>query len=109
MHMSSCPHKCLYTCPHTGLVLGASSTALYAGLWGYNASLCAIALGGMFYVLSLKTLLLASSAAVVAAMMMPTVAALLAHAGVPALTYPFCFTILPFVLLQGYGISATTY
>lgn len=56
---------------------------------------------GMTKGLLIRSFVLASVSAVVAAMMMPTVASLLAHAGVPALTYPFCFTILPFVLLQG--------
>ena len=30
---------------------------MYAGLWGYNASLCAIVIGGMFYVLSVRSAL----------------------------------------------------
>ena len=49
----------------TALGLGASSSSVYAGLWGYSASLSSIAIGGMFFVAnSYKTLLYAILAAI---------------------------------------------
>lgn len=74
----------------TALGLGASSSSVYMGLWGYSASLSSIAIGGMFFVVnSYKTVCYAILAAVYSAIMHGAVGSFLAPFGLPALTLPF--------------------
>lgn len=42
-----------------GLALAAPYKDIYSGLWGYNSALSCIAVGGVFYVITLQTHLLA--------------------------------------------------
>ncbi len=73
-----------------GLLLGASTNSIYAGLWSYNAVLTAIAIAGVFYAPNLRSLVVGSGCAFLSA---------LAGAGfgygfsllkLPMLTLPFC-------------------
>ncbi len=85
----------------TGLALGANGVAIYNGLWGFNSFDAALAVGGVFFVLTWRVGLLAVGCAVLAAMMFGAIASLFTPWGLPALTLPFCFATLAFVLLKG--------
>ena len=51
----------------TGLALGANGVAIYNGLWGFNSFDAALAVGGVFFVLTWRSGLLAVGCAVLAA------------------------------------------
>jgi len=85
----------------TGLAVGASGVAIYNGLWGFNSFDAALAVGGVFFVLSVRSGVLAVACAVLAALLFGAIAALFTPWGLPALTLPFCFATLTFVLLKG--------
>jgi urea transporter len=84
----------------TGLALGANGVAIYNGLWGFNSFDAALAVGGVFFVLSWRSGLLAVACAVLAAFLFGAIAALFTPWGLPALTLPFVFATLVFVLLK---------
>src|SRR5215813_3380189 len=84
----------------TGLALGASGIAIYNGLWGFNSFDAALAVGGVFYVLTFRSAFLAVACAVLAAFLFGAIASLFTPWGLPALTLPFCFATLAFVLLK---------
>jgi urea transporter len=84
----------------TGLALGANGVAIYNGLWGFNSFDAALAIGGVFFVLTLRSGLLAIACAVFAAILFGAIASLFTPWGLPALTLPFCFATLSFVLLK---------
>lgn len=85
----------------TGLALGANGVAIYNGLWGFNSFDAALAVGGVFFVLTWRSGLLAVACGVLAALMFGAIASLFTPWGLPALTLPFCFATLAFVLLKG--------
>lgn len=85
----------------TGLALGANGVAIYNGLWGFNSFDAALAVGGVFFVLTWRSGLLAVACAVLAAFLFGAIASLFTPWGLPALTLPFCFATLAFVLLKG--------
>jgi urea transporter len=85
----------------TGLAVGANGVAIYNGLWGFNSFDAALAVGGVFFVLSWRSGLLAVACAVLTALLFGAIAALFIPWGLPALTLPFCFGTLAFVLLKG--------
>jgi urea transporter len=84
----------------TGLALGANGVAIYNGLWGFNSFDAALAIGGVFFVLTLRSGLLAVACAVFAAILFGAIASLFTPWGLPALTLPFCLATLSFVLLK---------
>src|SRR5918993_4955491 len=73
----------------TALALGGDGVAIYHGLYGFNAVLCAIALGGLFFVLTWRSAVYALVAAVFSAIVFAAVVVLLSPIGMPALTAPF--------------------
>ena len=85
----------------TGLALGANGVAIYNGLWGFNSFDAALAVGGVFFVLTWRSGLLAVACAVLAALLFGAIASLFIPWGLPALTLPFVFATLAFVLLKG--------
>jgi urea transporter len=85
----------------TGLALGANGVAIYNGLWGFNSFDAALAIGGVFFVLTLRSGVLAVACAVFAAMLFGAIGSLFTPWGLPALTLPFVFATLTFVLLKG--------
>jgi urea transporter len=85
----------------TGLALGANGVAIYNGLWGFNSFDAALAIGGVFFVLSWRSGLLAVACAVLTALIFGAIATLFIPWGLPALTLPFVFGTLTFVLLKG--------
>jgi urea transporter len=76
----------------TALALGANGFSVYHGLYGFNAVLCAIALGGLFFVLTWKSAVYALLAAVFSVVAFAAIAAFLSPIGMPALTAPFVLT-----------------
>lgn len=84
----------------TGLAVGASGVAIYNGLWGFNSFDAALAVGGVFFVLSLTSGVLAVGCAILAALLFGAIGALFVPWGLPALTLPFVFATLTFVLLK---------
>jgi urea transporter len=84
----------------TGLALGANGVAIYNGLWGFNSFDAALAVAGVFFVLSWRSGILAVFCAVFAAMLFGAITSLFIPWGLPALTLPFCFATLAFVLLK---------
>jgi urea transporter len=76
----------------TALVMGADGFTAYHGLYGFNAVLCAIAIGGVFFVLTWRSAIYAVVAAVFSVVAFAAVAVLLSPLGMPALTAPFVIT-----------------
>jgi urea transporter len=73
----------------SALALGGDGFTAYHGLYGFNAVLCAIALGGVFFVLSWRSAVYALVAAVLSVPAFAAFAVLLSPYGMPALTAPF--------------------
>ena len=84
-----------------GLAVGASGVAIYNGLWGFNSFDAAIAIGGVFFVLTVRSGILAVGCAILTALLFGAIGSLFIPWGLPALTLPFCFGTLAFVLLKG--------
>ncbi|NEP14901.1 MAG: urea transporter [Symploca sp. SIO2C1] len=84
----------------TGILLGVDLNVLYAGLWGYNSALTAIAIGGIFYTPNLRSLAAGSAGALVAALLAWLLSLVMSPLGLPILSIPFqlavygCFLIL---------------
>lgn len=85
----------------TALAMGIDPTGIYAGLWGYNSVLGAIALGGFFYLPNLTSSLMGVLCALLCSMLQASCSVLFsAWGGFPTLTFPFCLITLSFLLLQ---------
>jgi urea transporter len=76
----------------TALALGGDGFTAYHGLYGFNAVLCAIALGGVFFVLSWRSTVYALVAAAFSVPVFAAFVVLLSPYGMPALTAPFVLT-----------------
>jgi urea transporter len=85
----------------TGLAVGANGVAIYNGLWGFNSFDAALAVAGVFFVLTVRSGLLGIACAVFAALLFGAIGSLFIPYGLPALTLPFCFATLTFTLLKG--------
>jgi Ca2+-binding EF-hand superfamily protein len=77
-----------------------------AGLLSYNAILCALALGGVFFAFSLRSLAIGVAAAWVSAILGQLLAALLAPLGLPALTLSFCLVTAAVMMLVRHRLPA---
>ena len=84
----------------TGMALGANGVAIYNGLWGFNSFDAALAIAGVFYVLTWRSALLGVACAAFTALLFGAIASIFVPWGLPALTLPFCFGTLAFVLLK---------
>jgi urea transporter len=84
----------------TGLALGANGVSIYNGLWGFNSFDAALAIAGVFYVLTWRSALLGVVCAAFTALLFGAIASFFVPWGLPALTLPFCFGTLAFVLLK---------
>lgn len=84
----------------TGIALGADGVAIYNGLWGFNSFDAALAIAGVFYVLTWRSALLGVACAAFTALLFGAIASFFGPWGLPALTLPFCFGTLAFVLLK---------
>jgi len=88
----------------TAWTVGASGIAIFHGLYGFNAVLCGIALGGLFFVLTWRSAIYALVAAIVSALVFAAIAVFLAPIGMPALTAPFVLVTWIFLLAKaGFG------
>jgi urea transporter len=88
----------------TALALGGNGVSIYHGLYGFNPVLCAIALGGLFFVLTWRSAVYALVAAVFSAVAFAAVVVLLSPFGMPALTAPFVLVTWLFLLPKsGFG------
>ncbi|KAF0719496.1 Aste57867_996 [Aphanomyces stellatus] len=82
----------------TAVGVGAAPTAVYAGLYGYNASLCAVALGGFFVkARGWRFAPLVGVGVLGSTLLTSSTSALFTAFGVPALTWPF--TLMTWLLL----------
>jgi Ca2+-binding EF-hand superfamily protein len=72
----------------------------------YNAILCALALGGVFFAFSLRSLAIGVAAAWVSAILGQLLAALLAPLGLPALTLSFCLVTAAVMMLVRHRLPA---
>ena len=76
----------------TAMALGIDVTAVDAGLYGYNACLCGMALAGFFFVhRGWKIVFVASFASVLSTIATASLASFFAPVGLPPLTFPFVF------------------
>lgn len=76
----------------TAWVLGFPVNALAGGLAGYNSVLTMIALGGLYYRLSVRTAVLALFGGIVTVVVFGALATVLAPVGLPVVTAPFVVT-----------------
>ena len=84
----------------TGLLLGADGYKVYHGFWGYNSYVSAVAIGGVFFVLTWRSALFAAACAIVTALLFATISTVFSPWGLPALTLPFCFGTLAFLMMK---------
>lgn len=70
--------------------MGLSGNTLAAGLASYNGILCALALGGVFFACSIRSMAIAVSAAFVSTLLAGLLGAALSPLGLPGLTLSFC-------------------
>jgi urea transporter len=85
----------------TAFVVGADGFAIYHGLWGFNSFDACLAIGGVFYVLTWRSALFAVACAIATAILFGAIGSLFTPWGLPALTLPFCFGTLAFVVMKG--------
>lgn len=71
------------------MALGANGVSVYHGLYGFNPVLSAIAVGGLFFVLTWRSALYAMFCAIFSTVLMGALSGLLTPVGMPALTAPF--------------------
>eukprot|EP00762_Andalucia_godoyi_P005373 ANDGO_06711.mRNA.1 Urea transporter DVU1160 len=82
--------------------LGIAPAPIYAGLWGYNQCLSAIAIGGLFFVpQGTKTLVMYVLCILFTTLIHGAVASYLVLFALPALTFPFTMASWIFCLLGG--------
>jgi urea transporter len=84
----------------TAWTVGASGIAIFHGLYGFNAVLAAIALGGIFFVLTWRSAIYALAAALFSTLVFAAVSLFLAPIGMPALTAPFVLVTWIFLLAK---------
>ena len=90
-----------------GLILGIVPEDLYAGLWGYNSVLSAMAIGGIFYAPTLRSFLIGAVCAFFSAFIIPVLTFVLTEPlGLPVLTLPFCVATIAFFALLRRSLSS---
>lgn len=87
------------------MAAGADEGAVNAGLYGFNASLTAIALGGVFFVFNRMGALYALFGVIVTTFVWPAIATVLTPIGMPTFTFPFVLTTWIFLLAKP-GLAA---
>jgi urea transporter len=85
----------------TGLALGGEGIAIWHGLYGFNAVLTAIALGGLFVALTWRSVIYMLIAVIFSTVVFAALSVFLAPIGMPALTAPFVLTTWLFLLARG--------
>ena len=84
----------------TGMALGADGVQIFNGLWGFNSYDACLAIAGVFYLLTWRTALLGVACAAVTALLFGAISSFFGPWGLPAMTLPFCFGTLAFVLIH---------
>ena len=79
-------------------LFGGNGFWVFHGLYGFNAVLSAIAVGGIFYVLTRESALYALLCALISTVVMASISVLLSPLGMPALTAPFVLSAWLFIL-----------
>ncbi|MBV9231624.1 MAG: urea transporter, partial [Chloroflexi bacterium] len=79
-------------------LFGGSGFWVFHGLYGYNAVLAGIAVGGLFYVLTWESALYALVCCLVSTVIMAAISVFLSPLGMPALTAPFVLSTWLFLL-----------
>ncbi|GHP00956.1 urea transporter [Reticulibacter mediterranei] len=82
-------------------LFGGNGYWVYHGLYGFNAVLCGIALGGLFYVFTWESTLYALLCMIVSTVVMASISVALSPLGMPALTAPFVLTAWLFIWPRG--------
>ena len=83
-------------------LLGLPTTAIHAGLWGFNSVLTCEALGGMFFVLyGYRIWFFTLYGSIMTVLVQAAVSAFLSPAGMPTLTFPFTVICWIFCLIAG--------
>lgn len=83
-----------------GWMAGIDPNQIYSGGYGYDAALCAIGIGGLFYVISWKVCILAMMAAWFGAWLHSALNMWLSPVGLPSLNLGFDLTVIIFVMIQ---------
>lgn len=89
------------------IVLGAAELSIRTGLFGFNAVLTALAIGGIFYVLTLRGLLYTLFGVVVTTWVWAAVAVALSPVGMPTFTSAFVIVTLLMIIAKG-GVGGLT-
>jgi urea transporter len=84
----------------TAVALGGHDEWVRHGVYGFNAAMCAVAVGGLLFVLTWRAAIFALAVAVVSTVLMVWMTALLAPMGRPALSAPFTLTVWSSLLLR---------
>jgi urea transporter len=84
----------------TAVALGGHGEWVRHGVYGFNAAMCAVAVGGLLFVLTWRAAIFALAVAVVSTVLMVWMTALLAPMGLPALSAPFTLTVWSSLLLR---------
>jgi urea transporter len=79
-------------------LFGGNGFWVYHGLYGFNAVLCGIALGGLFYVFTWESAVYALLCMIISTVVMAAISVFLSPLGMPALTAPFVLTAWLFIL-----------
>jgi len=79
-------------------LFGGNGYWVFHGLYGFNAVLTGIAIGGLFYVLTWESAVYALVGTLISTIVMASVSVLLSPLGMPALTAPFVLTAWLFIL-----------
>ncbi len=79
-------------------LLGGNGFWVYHGLYGFNAVLCGIAVGGLFFVLTWESALYALVCCLISTVAMAAISVFLSPLGMPALTAPFVLSAWLFIL-----------
>ncbi|MGE4606733.1 MAG: urea transporter [Myxococcota bacterium] len=89
---------------YIAIALGAAPHAIGSGLWGYNAILTAVALGGTFFAPNKRSLFLALGSAVLTVLLAAWLGPLVAP--MPILTLPFVVVTLAVYLVQRHTLPS---
>jgi urea transporter/Ca2+-binding EF-hand superfamily protein len=82
-----------------GLILQIPLDSLYAGLWGYNAVLGAMAIGGVFYAPNRRSILIGSVCGFICALAGMFLGLIFQPLGLPIMTFPFCIVTIGFFVI----------
>eukprot|EP01114_Cavostelium_apophysatum_P022061 TRINITY_DN7859_c0_g1_i1.p1 TRINITY_DN7859_c0_g1~~TRINITY_DN7859_c0_g1_i1.p1 ORF type:complete len:431 (+),score=54.75 TRINITY_DN7859_c0_g1_i1:76-1368(+) len=85
----------------TAFLMGVSVSEIEFGLWSYNAVLGTMAVGGIFYVINVRSAVLAIFCGILCTLILGTTKTLFIVWGVPSLTFPFCTGAILFLLMRG--------